>query len=71
MLVAEGLLQSKYDSGLTTLDIAKTNPGYFRVDKFIGSVDDPWLILGRHRVANDKMIAWPQSPGVKLISIKS
>ena len=71
MLVAEGLPQSKYDSGLTTLDIAETNPGYFRVDKFIGSVDDPWLILGRHRVANDKMVAWPQSPGVKIISSMS
>jgi len=68
MLVAEGLLQSKYDSGLTTLDIAETNPGYFRVDKFIGSVDDPWLILGRHRVANDEIVTWPQSPGVKIIT---
>jgi len=68
MLVADGLLQGSYDSGLTTLDIAEKNPGLFRVDKLIGSVDDPWLVLGRHRVANDMMVAWQQSPGAKIIS---
>ncbi len=63
MRIAEGLLEGRYDSGLTTLEFAERHPGRFRVDAVIGTVDDPWLVYGRKRVADGGLIAWPESPG--------
>ncbi len=37
MLVADGLLQGNYDSGLTTLDVVEKNSGGFRIDNLIDS----------------------------------
>lgn len=63
MRVAEGLLDGRWDSGLTTLELAGQHPGRFRVDAVIGTVDDPWLVYGKERVAGGGLVAWPDSPG--------
>ncbi len=63
MQVAEDLLDGACDSGLTILALAEQHPGRFRVDKVIGTVDDPWLVYGRKRVAGNGLAAWPKSPG--------
>lgn len=68
MRIAEGLLDGRYDSGLTTLKVADDNPGKFRVDCTIGSPDDPWVVLGRFRVADGKMIAWKEAPVAQLMA---
>ena len=62
MQVAEGLLEGKYDSGLTTLEVAQRYPDRLRVDAVIGSVDDPWLVYGKRRVSDGELVAWPESP---------
>ena len=66
MRIAEGLLEGRYDSGLTTLEFAERHPGKFRVDAAIGTVDDPWLVFGRRRVSAGDLVAWPESPGSRL-----
>lgn len=63
MRVAEGLLDAAWDSGLAALELAERHPGRFRVDAVIGTVDDPWLVYGRNRVAGAGLVAWPESPG--------
>ena len=63
MRIAEGLLEGRYDSGLTTLEFAERHPGKFRVDTVIGTVDDPWLVFGAERVSTGGLVAWPESPG--------
>lgn len=63
MRIAEGLLEGRYDSGLTTLEFAERHPGKFRVDAVIGTVDDPWLVFGAKRVSTGGLVAWPESPG--------
>ena len=65
MRVAEGLLDGRYDSGLTTLELAERHPGRFRVDAVIGTVDDPWLVYGRERVTGGGLVAWPDSPACR------
>lgn len=71
MRIAEGLLEGRYDSGLTTLELAEAHPNRFRIDATIGTVDDPWLVYGRKRVATDNIVAWRDSPGAKLVRRKS
>ncbi len=62
MRIAEGLLEGKYDSGLTTLELAAQYPDRLRVDVQIGTVDDPWIVYGRRRVSRGGLVAWPSSP---------
>lgn len=68
MRIAEGLLNGTYESGLTTLDVAHQNPGRFRVDATIETVDDAWLVFGKCSVAKGDIVAWPNSPGVTVIN---
>lgn len=65
MNIAQGLLEGKYDSGITTIEFAESHPRKLRVDVFIGSLDDPWLVFGKKRVANGEPIIWPDAPIVK------
>lgn len=64
MRIAEGLLDGKYDSGLTTLEFAERHPERLRVDVRIGTVDDPWLVYGKRRVSSGALVAWPTSPAL-------
>ena len=57
MHIAEGLLEGKYDSGLTTVEVAKQYKDVLRIDTRIGTVDDPWIVYGRCRVSNGEIIA--------------
>ena len=59
MRIAEGLLEGKYDSGLTTVEVAKQYKDVLRIDARIGTVDDPWIVYGRDRVSNGEIIASP------------
>ncbi|MEO0990491.1 MAG: hypothetical protein AAFX00_06025 [Pseudomonadota bacterium] len=67
MEVAEGLLDGRYDSGLTTSELGADHPDRFRVETKIGTVDDPWIVLGRTRVAENGLVCWPESPGARRI----
>ena len=64
MRIAEGLLDGKYDSGLTTLELVEQYPDQLRVDLRIGTVDDPWLVYGKKRVSTGGLVAWSSSPAV-------
>jgi hypothetical protein len=52
--VAQGLLAGKYDSGITSLDLAEAYPGVLRIDEVIGTVDDAWLVYGLERTCQGR-----------------
>jgi hypothetical protein len=62
MQVAEGLLQGRYDSGLTSIELADQYPDLLQVDVAIGTVDDPWIVFGKQSVTRTGLIAWPGAP---------
>ena len=57
MHIPEGLLNGKYDSGLTTLEAAEKHKDQLQIDIQIGTVDDPWLVYGKCRVSNSNFVA--------------
>jgi hypothetical protein len=57
MHIPEGLLNGKYDSGLTTLEAAEKHKDQLRVDIQVGTVDDPWLVYGKCRVSAGNLVA--------------
>lgn len=59
---ARRLLAGEFDSGFTSLDVARDHPGRFRIDKEIGEVDVVWLVYGRVRVNTGPMVAWREAP---------
>lgn len=59
--VAQGLLEGRFDSGFTALEVAEQHPGRFRIDQVIGEVDVAWLVYGRKRVNRD-LLAWRDAP---------
>jgi hypothetical protein len=59
---ARRLLAGELDSGFTTLELAWSNPGRFRIDKEIGEVDVVWLVYARTRINTGAMTAWPDAP---------
>ncbi len=65
MRIADGLLEGKYDSGLTTIEFAEKHKDKLRVDIYIESVDDPWLVFGKQQVAKGNPVIWPESPIVE------
>jgi hypothetical protein len=64
--VAAGLLQGKYDSGLTLTRILNEYPASFRLEEEIGTVVDPWIVFGREAVCGDGPLAWPDSPASRM-----
>ena len=60
--VAEGLVEGRFHSGLTNLKVARENPEVLRVDVELGSPDDPWLVMGRKRITDGKLIACKDAP---------
>lgn len=65
MPIGEGLLNGEFDSGLTTLEFAASHSDRLRVDLEVGTVDDPWIVLGRKPLSTGKLVAWPDSPAVE------
>lgn len=64
--VADGLLDGKYDSGLTLARIADEHPNRLRVEEVIGAVVDPWLVYGAEPTCKEGLLAWPDSPAARL-----
>ena len=64
--MAEGLLAGRYDSGLTALDLAAQHSGRFRIEVEIGTIDDPWIVYGRQRTSDGRLMAWLDSPAGRL-----
>lgn len=60
--VAQGLIDGRYDSGITRRDLIDRHPGRFRVDVEIGTIDDPWIVYGRERTCRGALLAWKESP---------
>ncbi|WP_175760072.1 hypothetical protein [Burkholderia anthina] len=60
--VAEGLLSGKYESGLTYSSLVTDYPSRFRLDEVVGTVDDPWIVYGRQRLSDGKVVTWKDSP---------
>ncbi|MFP3550794.1 hypothetical protein SB861_08760 [Paraburkholderia sp. SIMBA_049] len=60
--VAEGLLSGKYESGLTYSSLVMDYPSRFRLDEVVGTVDDPWIVYGRQRLSDGKVVTWKDSP---------
>jgi hypothetical protein len=46
-VVGENLLAGKYDAGITYLTYHTSNPGRFRMRKYIGTVLTTWIVYGR------------------------
>ncbi|MFT4064715.1 hypothetical protein [Paraburkholderia sp.] len=63
--VADGLLSGKFESGLTYSSLATENPTRFRIDERIGTVDDPWIVYGRERLSEGRVVAWKESPAAR------
>jgi hypothetical protein len=64
--VARGLLDGRYDSGITLSRFAREHPGRFRVDEEIGAVVDAWLVYGTRAVDDGAIQAWPDGPAARL-----
>lgn len=64
--VAQGLLDEKFDSGLTLLRYADEHPDQFRVEEEIGAVVDPWLVYGSEPTCDGGILARPDSPAAGL-----
>lgn len=60
--VGQGLLAGRYHSGITMLSLAEEHPGRLRVDRELGTVDDPWIVYGRPRACTGDILAWRDSP---------
>ena len=65
--VGEALLNREIDSGLTQLALADAHPAALCVDVEIGTIDDPWLVIGRSRTCDgNEILTWQNSPGGRI-----
>lgn len=64
--VMAGLIDGRYAAGVGYASAAQDHPELLRVAQFIGTVDDVWIVYGRTRVAEGRLLAWPDSPASRL-----
>jgi hypothetical protein len=64
--VSNGLVEGKYEAGLGYVSVAKQHPHLLHVVEFIGTVDDAWIVYGRTRVSENRLLAWRNSPAAAL-----
>ncbi|MGR4869956.1 hypothetical protein ACIPRI_13925 [Variovorax sp. LARHSF232] len=64
--VSQGLLDGNYEVGLGYVSTAEQHPETLRIVEFIGSVDDAWIVYGRTRVSDNRLLAWRDSPAAAL-----
>jgi hypothetical protein len=64
--VTAGLIEGRYAAGIGYASAAKDHPELLRVAQFIGTVDDVWIVYGRARLAEGRLVAWPDSPASRL-----
>lgn len=55
-IVASGLLEGRYDAGVTLVEFAEQNPEAFRVLERFGEVDTTWIVYGRRRRFQGQLI---------------
>jgi hypothetical protein len=67
--VANGLLEGRYDSGLTLSRFAEEHPHRLEVVASVGHVIDPWLVYAREATCGGGVQAWPDSPAAELYRI--
>lgn len=65
--VAEGLVEGRYDSGITALEVMDRHPGLFRVERELGPALDTWVLFGTTKL-DGELILWPQAPVMRLFS---
>ena len=66
--IAQGLIEGRYEAGLTVADLAEERPDRFRILESVGAVDDPWMVFGRKRVANGATMPCRDSPAARLFA---
>lgn len=64
--VSRGLVNGKYQVGLGYVSTAQQHPELLHITEFIGTVDDAWIVYGRTRVSNNRLLAWRDSPAAAL-----
>ena len=64
--VTSGLLTGKYAAGLGYAAAARSHPDILHATHFIGTVDDAWIVYGRARLSEGKLLAWRDSPASRL-----
>jgi hypothetical protein len=62
-VVAEELLEGRYEAGLTHLEHAELHPDRLRVDAVIGEIDTTWVVYGTEKRFKGEVIGIP-SPEV-------
>jgi len=55
-IVGQNLVDGKYDAGLTCIHYYTANPGRFRLRKYIGMVITAWLVYGKERTYQGKLM---------------
>jgi hypothetical protein len=58
-VVAEGLLQGEYDSGLTHMEHVEEHADELRIDLDIGEIDTTWLVYGTKKRFEGNLIGIP------------
>lgn len=69
--VAQGLIDGTYVEGLAYASLAEAHPDILKIEHFIGTVDDAWIVYGRTRVTEGRLLAWPDSPASRLYRTQS
>jgi hypothetical protein len=60
-LVAEGLLDGDYDSGLTHMEHVEEHAGELRLDLDIGEIDTTWVVYGKQKRFAGEVIGIPSA----------
>lgn len=58
-IVARGLLEGRYEAGLTHLEYAERYPERLRIDKEIGEIDTTWVVYGTRKRFRGELIGIP------------
>jgi hypothetical protein len=60
-IVAEELLEGRYDSGLTHMEHVEEHAGELRLDLDIGEIDTTWVVYGRQKRFQGEVIGIPSA----------
>jgi hypothetical protein len=66
--VAQGLLDGRYEAGLTYAALAHDHPDRFQLLELIGTVDDAWMLYGRAPVTEGRLVADASSPAARVFA---
>jgi hypothetical protein len=64
--VTQGLVDGRYAAGLAYASVVRAHPEHLRITRFIGTVDDAWIVYGRERATEGPLLAWHDSPAGSL-----